>query len=650
MSQWIWKFGEFEIYHNQLVHNRRVQYGYREAPVWKVYSPDSVVRFRKTVTTNGGEFHIWACGYYSVVVGTGVNEKKYRGKAVIPLEAGTTMVQITVSSPEEFPCLYIDGVIETDGSWTADDLTAESAPVGTYPCFDAPDKLPTIFPFRYEPVACICKEAVLNGTLFDFGRETFARTVFTVKEDRELMISLGESWEEALDTERSVIHYRLRTENRRLELPPSAFRYIYVEGDADVTAEYEYLPLEYRGGFHCGEDIVNRVWDTAAYTFHLNCREFFLDGIKRDRWVWSADAYQSLFVNRCLFLDQDIEKRTLIALGGKSPIRAHINTIMDYTFFWIISLHEYYITYGDRRFLEQIYPQARDYMRFCRERADKDGFARGREGDWIFIDWAPMDKDGALCGEQILFAKAMECFAAICAVIGRNDEGCGEQAKTLQTMVIEKFYDKEKGVFIDSFESGKRNVTRHSNILAYLFLPLNEEVKASLYEQVVLNDDVRHITTPYFKFYENQVHCESGNNKLLEHSIRKYYGSMLDTGATTLYEEYDPAMKGAEHYAMYGGAYEKSLCHAWSASPIYLLGRYRLGVRNTGVGYDTFEIAPNPGDLGDFTGTVPLPKGSVSITVENGEAAVQCTVEGGTLVAGGKRIPVPAGHEVRAKL
>ena len=120
----------------------------------------------------------------------------------------------------------------------------------------------------------------------------------------------------------------------------------------EVKAEYEYLPLEYKGSFHCSEEIINKVWDVAAYTFHLNSREFFLDGIKRDRWVWSADAYQSLFVNRYLFFDKEIEKRTLIALGGKQPFKVHINTIMDYSFFWIISLYEYYKTYGDKDFLE----------------------------------------------------------------------------------------------------------------------------------------------------------------------------------------------------------------------------------------------------------------------------------------------------------
>ena len=42
MGQWIWKFGDFEIYHNLLVHNRRQQYGYPEPPVWKLYTPEPV--------------------------------------------------------------------------------------------------------------------------------------------------------------------------------------------------------------------------------------------------------------------------------------------------------------------------------------------------------------------------------------------------------------------------------------------------------------------------------------------------------------------------------------------------------------------------------------------------------------------------------
>lgn len=57
MSQGIWKFGDFEMYHNLQVHNRRQQYGYPEPVVWKMYPPEPVVEFRKEVTTRGGKHY-----------------------------------------------------------------------------------------------------------------------------------------------------------------------------------------------------------------------------------------------------------------------------------------------------------------------------------------------------------------------------------------------------------------------------------------------------------------------------------------------------------------------------------------------------------------------------------------------------------------
>lgn len=653
MSQWIWKFGEFEIYHNLLVHNRRIEYGYQEPAVWKVYSPENIVRFKKTVTTDkSGEFRITACGYHSVSIIDAKNEeKKYRGAKTVPLKSGTNTVIIRVSNTITFPCVYVEGIISSDESWLADDITEDYAPVGTYSNFDSVDKRPDIFPFEYQDINYMSKEETQDGILFDFGKETFAKTCFAIEEDREISVSLGESREEALDTDLSIIQYKKRVKNGKLELPPSAFRFIHINSKkVKLKADYEYLPLEYKGKFKCNEEVVNKVWDAAAYTFHLNCREFFLDGIKRDRWVWSGDAYQNLFVNRYLFFDPEIEKRTLIALGGKSPFKCHINTIMDYTFLWIMSLYEYYKTYGDRKFLEQIYPQMNRIMQFCRNRADEDGFVREKKGDWIFIDWAPMDRTGALCGEQILFAQAMYHYAKICSVLSKDDEGCKTQAELLQEAILEKFYDKDKDVFIDSYESGKRNVTRHSNILAYLFLPISDDIKANIYSKVILNDAVQQITTPYFKFYENEVHCKEGNGSLLEDSMRYYYGSMLETGATTLYEQYDPKKNGVEHYEMYGDPYGKSLCHAWSTSPIYLLGRYRMGVKNTGIAYNTYEVRPMLGDLNEFKGIVPVPGGSIRISMNKSSVKVSASIPGGILILGNEKTPIEANNELVVKL
>ena len=684
MSSWIWKFGDMEKYHNILVHTRRQNYGYLEPPVWKLHTPDPVVRFRKKVSlAKPGKVFIHAQGEFTVML---LGDQFPNGQCPLwgaeeaELPAGEYLLQIRVMCTLTFPALYAEGAVSTDDTWLADDTSGDWKRAGSSPLFTDAGREPSVFPFAYTDVKPVSAEEVCGGRLYDFGRELFARVRVSgpaidraERENREIAVRFGESREEALDPEWCVIRFLCRPENGAVSLPAGALRYLWIETDnaeetLQVDAEAEMLPLHRRASFFCDEKLVNDVYDVAEYTFHLNCREFFLDGIKRDGWVWSADTYQCLFVSRYLYMDQELEKRTLTALGGGLPVVQYINTIVDYSYFWLMSLRDYYRTYGDIEYIRSIYPQARAVMLYCLGRCSEDGFVRGSGEDWVFIDWAPMDKTGALLGEQILLMEAMKAFAEMeqaafdigtekAERIGfdlklRTNIPWASRSRDLRDAILNRYYDAEKGVFIDSIESGKRVVTRQNNILAYLYLDVSPEVRKNIYERVILNDAVPAITTPYFKFYENQVHCEEGNTKLLEESIRSYYGSMLALGATTLYEQYDPEQKGAQHYSMYGRPFEKSLCHAWSCSPIYLLGRYRLGVVNTGLAYDTFEVRPCIGDLQHFEGTVPLPKGEVHVKVQRTEGGVTVTVKtdapGGTLVLGQKRYALVPGETVTA--
>ncbi len=74
---------------------------------------------------------------------------------------------------------------------------------------------------------------------------------------------------------------------------------------------YEYKPEVYRGSFRSSDEELNRIWDVSAYTLQLTTREFFIDGIKRDRWVWSGDAYQSYMMNYYIFFDSQTVKNTI---------------------------------------------------------------------------------------------------------------------------------------------------------------------------------------------------------------------------------------------------------------------------------------------------------------------------------------------------
>ena len=69
-----------------------------------------------------------------------------------------------------------------------------------------------------------------------------------------------------------------------------------VDDDAIVTFKaiqgvFHYLDLDYKGSFECSDEKLTRIWNTAAYTAHVNMQEYLWDGIKRDRLVWIGDMH-----------------------------------------------------------------------------------------------------------------------------------------------------------------------------------------------------------------------------------------------------------------------------------------------------------------------------------------------------------------------
>jgi hypothetical protein len=142
------------------------------------------------------------------------------------------------------------------------------------------------------------------------------------------------------------------------------------------------------------------------------------------------------------------------------------------------------------------------------------------------------------------------------------------------------------------------------------------------------------------RFYELEALCAMGEQKYVLNEMKNYWGGMLNLGATSFWEAYDPSNKGAEHYAMYGREFGKSLCHAWGASPLYLLGKYYLGVKPTSPGYATYEIKPLLGGLQWMQGIVPTPTGNIEIYCSGKEMKVKGATGKGTLKFNSKTKPV----------
>lgn len=636
-SYWIWNYGDFEIFHSNLVNSRRQELGADYPCFWNLSTPEVNVFFYGDVEViHSGSIKLFINGIGHIIV----DGKRYKSNEKINITPGKHKMKISVTNLSGLPSAYIESnVCGTDGSWYTIGANGKKINVGFDCQYNSPEKNPERFIFSYKRVRPVSKSIYKGGSLFDFGKEIFGLLyINNASPEDTLHISYGESLEEAVDTQYSIVFDDVCGEPN-YKLRQRAFRYIYIPQNIDVLceADLEYIPLEYKGTFRCDSEYVKDIWDMCAYTLHLNVREVFTEAVKRDRWLWSGDAYQSYKFNNYLFHDKEIVRRSIIGLRGKDPVTQHINTITDYSLYWVISVWEYYVTYKDEKFLEYIYPKVVSMMDFVKTREDEKGFLVGKYDDWVFIDWSDIDKTGAVSAEQMLYIEANKSAAKISEVLGEKQDKYLEKAKELVCNVNKYFWDREKGAFIDSFASGKRHVTRHANIFAIMYDIATDEQKKSITENVLLNDKIRKITTPYFEGYELDVMGKLGFFKYIEDMLRSYWKGMLDMGATTVWEEFDPCQTGIERYEMYDNKYGKSLCHAWGAGPIYLLARYYLGVYPTMPGYEKFEVAPNRGGFKFIEGTVPVGDGLVYIFFSNERIEIKSTVCGGTLVFNGER-------------
>lgn len=648
-SYWIWNYGDYEIFHSNRVNARRQEFGVDYPTFWKYYDVDRNVRFYAEIETEiDGNIKLFLNGKGYILV----DGQRYGSETVIFLKNGKHTLQISVVNLTGLPAAYIESdVCSTNNEWYTLENGAKKQ-VGFDIHYDCQEKNPESFPFAYKEKYPVSVQKYNDGVLYDFGKELFGFLyVSDVKASESIHVSYGESLEEAVDVENSILFEDVSGENR-YKLRQRAFRYIYLTGaeNVNIHAELEYLPIEYKGSFRCDDEDVNKIWDVCAYTLHLNMREVLTEAIKRDRWLWGGDAYQAFKFNNYLFFDKEIVRRSTIALRGKEPFNEHINTITDYSLYWVIGLHEYYVTYGDIEFIKNIYDKAVSLMEFCEAREDDKGFIVKKNNDWIFVDWSDIDKDGAVCAEQMLYIAANKAMAALTRLVGADPSSYEEKYSRLIETTNKFFWKEEKGAYIDCYESGKNHISRHANVFAILYDVANEEQKAKIIENVLENDKITKITTPYFEGFELDVMGKIGHFDFIENVIKTYWKGMLDLGATTVWEEYNPNLSGAQHYEMYGHKYGKSLCHAWGASPIYLLGKYYLGVTPTSSGYETFEVKPYLGGFKFIDGVVPIKDGSVRVKLSKDKLSVVATKNGGTLIWAGKSYALEANKELNMNI
>jgi hypothetical protein len=484
------------------------------------------------------------------------------------------------------------------------------------------------------------------GLILDFGREIqggieVVTTISNKNPVGRVRIRFGESVSEAMSdvgTDGATNDHAMRDLVvslpwlGRLEVGNSGFRFVRIDLiDPDtrveikeISATFTYRDIPYKGSFVCNDDRLNEIWMTGAYTVHLNMQDYLWDGVKRDRLVWVGDMHPEVMTINTVFGNNEVVPKSLDLARDLTPLPNWMNGISSYSMWWILIHRDWYYYQGNLDYLKQ---QKEYLIALLRQLATKiDPSGKETLDGGRFLDWPSSEnKEAVHAGLQSMMVMTFRAGAELCNILGDP-----EMVKICNSSV-----EKLK----------KHMPTMAGSKQAAALLAMSGLVPSEMANKEVLAKDGVHKMSTFYGYYMLKARAMSGDYQGAIDNVREYWGSMLDLGATTFWEDFDiDWMKNAgridemvpegkvDVHRSYGGYCYKELrhsfCHGWASGPTSWLSQYVLGVNILEPGCKKIRIEPHLGDLQWVEGTFPTPYGIVKIEHRRmADGAVKSRVE-----------------------
>lgn len=458
-------------------------------------------------------------------------------------------------------------------------------------------------------------------TLVDFGREINGRLLIESDNPAHLSACYGESEYEALSCEHYLGRFTLLLNpHTTARGPKSGFRYVLLEhsdsvASAKIRAEGIAYPVEYKGSFRSSDEMLNRIWETGAYTAHLCMQEGVVDGAKRDHGWWAGDLDVAGPVIASVFGDSKLLGETFTHL--LPPAGAYVNGIPGYSGLWISALADLYRRTADRSLIANKHDAILALLAHMDQEFDAKNHFLNRNKRWLFVDWSHdlfASTPEASEGTAFEFVRGYRDAAWLLAQIGDTEASTRYEARarSLATALHTQF--SSDGVY------GARWQLNAMAVLAGIAEPRDYTAiwQASL---GTASADARQTISPFFNAYVLQAMARMDRRTEALQWMRTYWGGMLDEGATSFWEAYDlhwPKKEPHRYLEADGrvGAFV-SLAHAWSSGPTAWMMDELLGVHADEPGYRHATIRPDLAGLSWIEGAVPTPHGLIRVAVRS---------------------------------
>ncbi len=390
----------------------------------------------------------------------------------------------------------------------------------------------------------------------------------------------------------------------------------------DIQVIEERYPAPVMGSFHSSDPLLDQIWQVGMDTLAPNMLDGYTDTPWRERGQWWGDASVADHINRVTLGDVLLLKRGLRYMADafhstESPgIAPNTNGthITDYAMLWVANLSEYIQISGDRPFLREMYPVLLGFIdhlgAYENQATDLLDLPQTHWSQTAYIEpLGQYSRYGMSTALNALYYGTLQDAAYLADQADDAQRAADWKNKSdgIRQQVNELLYLPAENRYATNIYQGEvYPPTPHAQAwaLAYDLVPPEQvdQVASALIE--LLSPDPQDPNLDIYGMYwvlealGRSDHIPEGVE-----IIERYYGYMLDSGATAWWEQFD-----ADQY------YTASLSHVWGGSPTWFLSTYVLGAKWESPG--RWSVSPAFSGVSHTAGSIPVDAGLLQVAWE----------------------------------
>ncbi|MBQ2725647.1 MAG: hypothetical protein IJF78_08075 [Clostridia bacterium] len=356
------------------------------------------------------------------------------------------------------------------------------------------------------------------------------------------------------------------------------------------TTDY---PLDYEAEFTCADSLHTKIYEVAKRTLLMCMHEHYEDCPWREQALYTMDSRNQMLCGYYAFREFDFPKASIRLMAQSirednllelcSPARVSI-TIPSFSAIFLTQVYEYAVHSGDKEFAREMLPVMRRIAdEFIGRMDPKNGLIPcfKEQRYWNFYEWRD-GLDGSISGsvaeDDVTYDAPLCAFvsfglrslADLMDLLGEDGSFYRGAHLKLNGDIDREFWDDDRGCYNTYIKrsTGERfhfcELT--NSLIVYAGAAEGKRLDAVLGR--LASGELLYVSLSHSFFkYEALIRRPEKYARTVFGDIARQWGHMLYNNATTFWE----TILGEADFGRAG-----SLCHGWSAVPIYFYHKYAL--------------------------------------------------------------------------